>query len=93
MLRCIREWVRGRDGIRLRRIVLKGKNLVGREDTFEDGEKGRHGYLLLERSDASIFLHFALFKKKCPKSLIREKLCEAPKTIHIRESDAELPRA
>jgi hypothetical protein len=40
----------------MRRIVLKGKNLVGREDTFEDGEKGRHGYLLLERSDASIFL-------------------------------------
>jgi len=79
MLRRIREWVCGRDGNRMRRIVLKGKNLGGREDTFEDGEKGRHGYLLLERSDASIFLHFALFKKKCPKSLIKKSYVRRPK--------------
>jgi len=69
---CVRERVGGREGNRMRLIVLKGKNLVGREETLEDGEKGRHGCLLLERSDASIFLDF--LRKSPQKSIGRTPL-------------------
>ena len=60
-LRCIGERVSGSERNRTAYfVILNGNDLVGLEDTLEEGDKGRHVFGVLSSDAATVFNFFAL---------------------------------